>query len=545
MSQTSNAQIVWLLCMPLLLQAILPGQSDRSFNAYQLNQNTTGYIPLGQEPVRTPNLKGILLTYWPTQPTSSDPENESFIQQIVKWLSPSNIVSTVPSVDERNYDVETKDGIKISTYEECKRFYGCLFYTLLHSATQDPELSDNASDPDADLHVCVSELFNKSLACEIYVSDVRYLAQDSCASRISTVDAESRWQMEAVDKNLQVFIESGGDSRGIWWQGLTPVGEENGDQSSLSSELGKQMMGDTSFQCSLASPCLPNLDCHTVGSHIAYALGQKPLAETWTLYALTALKNINQQLSSQYIALKGVTIGSTLRTFSIKDFYPQPDKDFQLPNLLQSLASAFALLGGFTPGVAGRSLSQGSTTIGAVGAYLGRYIGDSAGTTINQEQYVDYVEQVFTSLMSGLDDVTAKLFNGSSIDGDFNILSMMRGGAWLDTSVLQRASGLEDKLRIEILSRSINAIWKTPTSNKIFVTFVDLADGVNSTANCEADTSGPPDLKYCGDGGVYYLYNIIESGKGVAHLSWPWGADHMSEKLKINPAVSSHIVANI
>ncbi|KAL9035206.1 MAG: hypothetical protein Q9214_006694, partial [Letrouitia sp. 1 TL-2023] len=419
--------------LPLLLLAILPGQSDRSFNAYQLNQNTTAYIPLGQDPLQTPNLESILLTYWPTQKASSEPGYESFVQQVVKWLSPSNIVSTVPRADGGSYDVETKYGVRLSTYEECKRFYGCLYYILLRSAAQDPETSDDPSEPDADLRVCISESFNETLACEIYISDVRYLAQDSCASRIDTVDAESRWQMEAVDQNLQVFMESGGDSRGIWWQGLKPVGEENGNPPSLSSELGKQMIGDTSFQCSLASPCLPNLDCHTVGSHIAYALGKKPLAETWALYALTALKNINQQLSSQYIALKGVTIGATLRTFSIKDFYPQPEKDFNLPDILQSLASAFALLGGFMPGVAGKALSQGSTTIGAVGAYLGRYIGDSTGTTIVQGQYADYVEQIYASLMSGLDDVTAKLFNGSSIDGDFNILSMIRGGAWLDT----------------------------------------------------------------------------------------------------------------
>lgn len=544
MSQLRDANIIWLLSLLLLLLAIPHGQSDRSFNAYQLNQNTTAYIPLGQDPVVTPNLESILLTYEPTQTTSFGPGYESFVQQIVKWLSPSNIVSTIPSVDGGNYDDENKYGTRISTYEECKRFYGCLYYILLRSAAQDPEPSDDPSEPDVDLRVCVSELFNKTLACEIYISDVRYLAQDSCASRINTIDAERRWQMEAVDENLQVFMESGGDSRGIWWQGLKPVGEDYGNQPSFSSELGRQMIGDTSFQCSLASPCLPNLDCHTVGSHIAYALGKKPLAETWALYALTALKNINQQLSSQYIALKGVTIGPTLRTFSIKDFYPQPDKDFNLPNILRSLASAFALLGGFTPGVAGKALSQGSTTIGAVGAYLGRYIGDSAGTTIVQEQYADYVEQIYTSLMSGLDDVTAKLFNGSAIDGDFNILSMVRGGAWLDTSALQRASGLEDKLRIEILSRSINAVWKTPTSNKIFVTFVDLGDGVNSTTICKADTTGPAELKYCGDGGVYYLYNIIEDGEGVAHLSWPWGADKIWDKLKINPAVSSHSLAS-
>ena len=67
-------------------------------------------------------------------------------------------------------------------------------------------------------------------------------------------------------------------------------------------------------------------------------------------------------------------------------------------------------------------------------------------------------------------------------------------------------------------------------SNKMFVLFVE-------TANCDADITGPPDLKYCGDGGVYYAYNFIEGGEGVGHLVYPWGADKLWNELKIEPKV--------
>ncbi|KAL8952790.1 MAG: hypothetical protein Q9183_007372, partial [Haloplaca sp. 2 TL-2023] len=154
------------------------------------------------------------------------------------------------------------------------------------------------------------------------------------------------------------------------------------------------------------------------------------------------------------------------------------------------------------------------------------------------EQYANAVESIYGSLVNGLDDVATALFNGSTVYGDFDILKMMEGGAWLDTSALQRVSDLEEKLKIEIISRSINALWKTPTSNKIFVSFVDLGEALDSTAKCAQDITGPQPLKYCADGGVYYTYNLIEDGNGVAHLGWPWGADKMWEKLQIDSAVS-------
>ncbi len=53
-----------------------------------------------------------------------------------------------------------------------------------------------------------------------------------------------------------------------------------------------------------------------------------------------------------------------------------------------------------------------------------------------------------------------------------------------------------------------------------------------------ADTTGPPDSKYCADGGVYYTYNFVERPNGGGGVGWPWGADKLQPQagieLKVN-----------
>ena len=41
---------------------------------------------------------------------------------------------------------------------------------------------------------------------------------------------------------------------------------------------------------------------------------------------------------------------------------------------------------------------------------------------------------------------------------------------------------------------------------------------------CTEDQSGPPDSKYCGDGGVYYLYAFDESDHFAGYVDYPLGA---------------------
>ncbi|KAI9892007.1 MAG: hypothetical protein M1814_002202 [Vezdaea aestivalis] len=76
----------------------------------------------------------------------------------------------------------------------------------------------------------------------------------------------------------------------------------------------------------------------------------------------------------------------------------------------------------------------------------------------------------------------------------------------------------------EMFARSINALWKTPTSNKIYITFLNLEDPTNE--KCGNDASGPRDSQYYSEQGVYCLYNWIEQpGLGIgSYLYYPWSA---------------------
>ena len=97
----------------------------------------------------------------------------------------------------------------------------------------------------------------------------------------------------------------------------------------------------------------------------------------------------------------------------------------------------------------------------------------------------------------------------------------MANGAWANSSILTKFTALETNLTLEILSRSIDALWKTFPSNKMWVLFVDLGDDP-SRKKCLDYNRGPPDSKYCDDGGVYYAYNFREDGHDMGHVDYPW-----------------------
>ncbi|KAL8994650.1 MAG: hypothetical protein Q9169_005430 [Polycauliona sp. 2 TL-2023] len=427
------------------LKASLPGETGSPLNAYEWNENTTELVPLHDYANELLDYHSIYLTHRPTRITGFEVGYDGFAEKLIRWLAPPDNVLTMPPItaDGAGYYGEdiSGTGFTASRFSECKRFYGCL-YDVFDGVSDLENPTGSINDPSLRLHACISSAFNISLVCPISVTDVRFLPRTSCQSNIPA-DGGSPWNDERVetDYNLRAFAESGVDTNGLWWQGVPGVpgwrrSEEGEQVRSFSTELERQTIGDLSFQCSLASPCVPSLDCRTVGSQYARGLGRTPVPSTWTLYAMTALKHINRQLTNQYIALKGAAIGATLRTFGIHDFYPKSDKELPLLNLLQGLTSVFALVSGFVPGVGGVALATGSATVGAIGAYLGRYVGNSIGPTVAQERYADAVESIYTSLVSGLDDVAEALFNGSTVYGDFDILEMTRGGAWLDTSAL-------------------------------------------------------------------------------------------------------------
>ena len=233
---------------------------------------------------------------------------------------------------------------------------------------------------------------------------------------------------------------------------------------------------------------------------------------------------------NQYNELKDALESLALDTFSIDDFFPKKGQDYDLLNGLAGLSGIFSILGGFVPGV-GFALSIAGTIASSVGTFLSNSVAAAEDSLKAQKTFAGKVKALYKELLRGMDDVVTKLFQGEQIggsQGSFNIIDMMRGGVWVDSKVVTKVSDLNAKIRIEVLSRSINALWKTPTGNKMWVHFVDFQD-LNGQ-KCQADTSGSPDSKYCVDGGVYYTYNFVEGkGGGSGAVGYPWGGQNLKQ----------------
>ena len=482
---------------------------------------------------------------------------------LLQWLG--NTANTLVKID----DVRSTD----NCYELIRCFYGIGLslktadYDIgrLQSG-DDPNTIDGSAPFDNNICECANQLGQESASC-YFESHPHSNDGSKCTNYLFSSPYQS-WRGQSVDMNMQTFVRGGFDSFGIFWPGQNGFGEfelyKDGNPNitraqvstnySLSTSMGKQMSGTEKFQCSLETQCQPSLQCGTVGSSIATGLGAKISILQWPLLAMISLVNINQQLKNQYDEIAKATIQDTLRSFDVKVFYPQPKNHFALSNILQGLTSAFAILAGFVPGVEGVALATSSAAVGAVGAYLGRYIDSNSNSTMDpnpaQEKFADTIVVIYDALLDGLDHLAKDIFRGDDVLRDFNdstlrsqypsgfgLLEMMKNGTWVDDSVLPNLTNSREQLAIEILSRGIDDLWKTPSHNKIFVTFQDLKDTKGSTANCMADSSGPPSFKYCDDNGVYYAYNFVEDGPGQGHLDWPWGAKMLNTSFKIDASV--------
>ena len=258
----------------------------------------------------------------------------------------------------------------------------------------------------------------------------------------------------------------------------------------------------------------------------------------WGFFALSALQIINQQLSNQYVAIKGALGILALTTFSIGDFFPKPDARFNIVNALSGLGTILSVVSGFVP-IIGPGLAATGSILPAVGGFLGTAAASRFDPLVGQKEFAPKVIALYNSYVGALEEAGATLFQGGTVqtpNGGFNITDMMAGVAWVNSSSLTRLRDLETNLTTEILSRSIDALWKTPPSNKMWVLFVDLDDDPQNAAKCLADPSGPQDSKYCADRGIYYTYNYIESGDKRRYVGYPWGGN-LLPKLDINLTV--------
>ena len=547
--------------------------NDSEFNAYKLNSiysndgdsyetafygNFSIASDLPNWPSQRPESVDVLLTWTPGNKTNRH-LNGNFLASIFHWMSQAQILTAIPVQVTTVGEPDLPDGELsffgnssryFSNIDDCNGFYTCIYDILAPLAQSDfsVTVTPNFGAFEDSVRSCLTSLYAGStpLVCPIRLLEVNSTHDGDCDSDLGDLGDLSQfaWQKENVDLELSLLRKAGPDTHGIWWPRLQypfvyalpgfPVPNET---RPFTTTLGAQALGDSTFTCSLEVRCSSGLDCQRVGSRTALGYGAAIYPEAWPYLLLLSLENLSNQLSNQYTAIKGASISAILVDFKISDFYQIDLPSYSLLDVLQGLGLIFALLSGFVAGFGATTLAGASAAVGAVGGYLGRYLSNTTRTTAPQEQYADVLENVYVSLKDGLENLSTPLFDGEKIYGDFDIFEMLKGGAWVDRSALQPIAESEEQLRIEIISRSINELWKTPPHNKTFVLFVDLHDTVDSTANCRADSSGPPSMKYCADGGVYYAYTLVDDKGGQVYLDWPHGAKTMKTEIDIDPAV--------
>ncbi|KAI4231920.1 MAG: hypothetical protein LQ349_005300 [Xanthoria aureola] len=129
------------------------------------------------------------------------------------------------------------------------------------------------------------------------------------ATRMKIFDSESIMSLETL--NLGVFRDGGVDDDGVFHSGIAGSG--------LSSALRNAFLGGVSSNCSMESICEPPAVCTQIGTRFTLD-PQRPLSQSsWAYNVLTAIANINQQLSNQYQTLQSAAIESALATFNIAD----------------------------------------------------------------------------------------------------------------------------------------------------------------------------------------------------------------------------------
>ncbi|KAI9719249.1 MAG: hypothetical protein M1812_003579 [Candelaria pacifica] len=244
-------------------------------------------------------------------------------------------------------------------------------------------------------------------------------------------------------------------------------------------------------------------------------------------------------LSDKYLAIKGALGVLGLDTFLISDLFPAPDQRFDIGDTLTGLGTILSVVSGFVP-VIGPGIAAAGASLPTIGTFLSSTVASKSDQVlVGQREFAPKVREIYTSYIDALDETGRKLFKGESINtttDSFNITDMMTGGAWVNVSALTPLAAVEKIFTVEILSRSIDALWKTPTSIKMWVLFVDLQDDPVSKTNCLVDRTGPQDSKYCDDHGVYYTYNYLEEGDKRGSVGYPWGGNLLQDRLGINLA---------
>ena len=115
----------------------------------------------------------------------------------------------------------------------------------------------------------------------------------------------------------------------------------------------------------------------------------------------------------------------------------------------------------------GEAIAAAGTIASGVGTFLEKSAAASDDPLEAQKIFSQKVLKFYRVSLRAMDDLVAKLFIGDPIPdtgtGSFTLLDMMKGGAWVNPNPLTKVSNFNEKIRREVLARSINSLWKSRT----------------------------------------------------------------------------------
>lgn len=258
------------------------------------------------------------------------------------------------------------------------------------------------------------------------------------------------------------------------------------------------MLGQDGFYCTLESSCPGPSDCNSCGSRTTLGTAiphtNAVYRSSWGYILLQAFSVFNAQLENNYKALQGAAINAALETFNIGEFYPHSDAEIRLEGVLSGLTLGLSIFSAIIPLVTegAKVLSEAAEVFGAISTYIGEGLGESKDLLATQKTFASSITNIYNGLVAQLDSVGNALLSGQPIAG-IRIEDILRNGTWATTPQLTSVPTLEKNLRTEIFARSINSLWKTYSSNKMWLTFTLLSG--NDT--CLHDQTGPQDMKLC------------------------------------------------
>ena len=460
------------------------------------------------------------------------------LDQLRPWISSPDYIITEPPIGFLGPTEAPYFGFektlcpysKCSSRAWCVPFYKALFEVIGLKLGIDPEWSKMSA---LSLDHLLAQYYggisapNPFLSCPIYLKPTQtYPYQDSrCTIFSGDPITASEFNISDFYDQLLLFRDGGLDRDWIRWPGLGT--DTTGKNKTLVGALGQQMMDILSYTCDLRSPCRVPLRCDEVGSRTALGLSGRVWRSRWGYFALIAIQNLNTQLANQFSAIDGAGIRAILDAFTIDNYWPHPNPVVDLSNALGGLSAIFSIASGVLPALSAAA-EVGAGAIGAFASFYSSRLSANLDPNAGQKLFVPQLRIAYETMVSSLYESTNRIFNDSNVGG-VSLIDLIRDGQWISADRLQPLPDIAIQLKRELISHALDGLWKTPTSNKMWVLYVN---NVNTQITCDLDRSGPQITKYCDpvdEFGVYYTYNFIEKGDHRGIVGLPWGGDKFDQ----------------